>query len=144
MINRRAMLQGVLGAGATGGMLLADANRQAKAQDNTPIPVGSALPMSGISAADGIEFKNGLDLAAEEINAAGGILGRPIEIHIEDTKEMGADLVSQAMQRLVDRFNTPVIINGYCRAMGYKRADYRPLFNESTTATKGKGRWQKS
>ncbi len=38
----------------------------------------------------------------------------------------------------------PVIINGYCRAMGYKRADYRPLFKESTTATKGKGRWQKS
>ena len=38
----------------------------------------------------------------------------------------------------------PVIINGYCRAMGYKRADYRPLFKESTTATKGKARWQKS
>lgn len=38
----------------------------------------------------------------------------------------------------------PVIINGYCRAMGYKRADYRPLFRESTTVTKGKARWQKS
>jgi hypothetical protein len=38
----------------------------------------------------------------------------------------------------------PVIINGYCRALGYKRADYRPLFKESTTATKGKARWQKS
>jgi hypothetical protein len=38
----------------------------------------------------------------------------------------------------------PVIINGYCRAMGYKRADYRPLFKDVTTATKGKARWQKS
>jgi len=38
----------------------------------------------------------------------------------------------------------PVIINGYCRAMGYKRADYRPLFKETSTVTKGKGRWQKS
>jgi hypothetical protein len=38
----------------------------------------------------------------------------------------------------------PVIINGYCRAMGYKRADYRPLFKETTTVTKGKTRWQKS
>ena len=38
----------------------------------------------------------------------------------------------------------PVIINGYCRATGYKRADYRPLFRETTTVTKGKARWQKS
>ena len=38
----------------------------------------------------------------------------------------------------------PVIINGYCRAMGYKRADYRPLFKETTMVTKGKARWQKS
>jgi hypothetical protein len=38
----------------------------------------------------------------------------------------------------------PVIINGYCRAMGYKRADYRPLFKETTTVTRGKARWQKS
>jgi branched-chain amino acid transport system substrate-binding protein len=113
MMNRRSMLQGVLGAGAAGGMLLADLNSEARAQDATPIPVGSALPMSGIAAADGIEFKNGLELAAEEINAAGGILGRPVELHIEDTKEMGADLVTQSMQRLVDRYNVPVIINGY-------------------------------
>lgn len=38
----------------------------------------------------------------------------------------------------------PVIINGFCRALGYKRADYRPLFKDETTVTKGKGRWQKS
>ncbi|RUT89281.1 MULTISPECIES: ABC transporter substrate-binding protein [unclassified Mesorhizobium] len=113
MMNRRAMLQGAVGAGAAGAALLADMNTAAIAQDTKPIPVGSALPMSGIAAADGIEFKNGLELAAEEINAAGGILGRPVEIHIEDTKEMGADLVSQSMQRLIDRFEAPVIINGY-------------------------------
>jgi branched-chain amino acid transport system substrate-binding protein len=107
------MLQGVLGAGAAGGAILADLNNTAQAQDATPIPVGSALPMSGFAAADGIEFKNGLELAAAEINAAGGVLGRPIELHIEDTKEMGADLVTQSMQRLVDRYNTPVLINGY-------------------------------
>lgn len=69
--------------------------------------------MSGFAAADGVEFKNGLTLAAEEINAAGGILGRPVEIEIEDTKEMGADVVTQAMQRLVDRHSAQAIINGY-------------------------------
>jgi len=113
MINRRGLLQSGLGAGVAGAAFLTAANNAAQAQDTTPIPVGSALPMSGFAAADGIEFKNGLELAAEEINAAGGILGRPVEIHIEDTKEMGADLVSQSMQRLIDRHEVPVIINGY-------------------------------
>lgn len=113
MLNRRAMLTGSLGAGAMGAAFLADLNATAKAADGDPIPVGSALPMSGFAAADGIEFKNGLELAAEEINAAGGILGRPIELHIEDTKDMGADQVSQAMQRLIDRHSAPAIINGY-------------------------------
>ncbi|WP_334174096.1 ABC transporter substrate-binding protein [Pseudoxanthobacter sp.] len=114
MLNRRGLLTGALGAGAAGAAFLADLNSTARAADGDgPIPVGAALPLSGLAAADGIEFKNGLELAAAEINAAGGILGRPVELHIEDTKEMGADLVSQAMQRLVDRHQVPVIINGY-------------------------------
>ncbi|KQT63964.1 MULTISPECIES: ABC transporter substrate-binding protein [unclassified Aureimonas] len=111
-ISRRSMLRGAVGAGAAGTML-AGLNGPARAEDTTPIPIGSALPMSGLAAADGIEFKNGLDLAVEEINAAGGVLGRPLELHVEDTKEMGADLVSQSMQRLIDRYETPLVINGY-------------------------------
>lgn len=113
MMNRRSVLQGFMGAGAAGAALLADMNSEARAAEGEPIAIGSALPMSGIAAADGIEFKNGLDLAIEEINAAGGVLGRPLELHVEDTKEMGADLVSQAMQRLIDRHSAPLIINGY-------------------------------
>ena len=100
-----------MGGGAAA--LLAGLNQEARAADGDPIPIGSALPLSGLAAADGIEFKNGLELAIEEINAAGGILGRPIELHVEDTKDMGADVVTQAMQRLVDRYEVPAIINGY-------------------------------
>ena len=114
MLDRRSLLRGSAGAGAAGMAALASfGTAPASAQDSAVIPVGAALPMSGLAAADGIEFKNGLDLAAAEINAAGGILGRKVEIHVEDTKDMGADIVSQAMQRLVDRFSVPAIINGY-------------------------------
>lgn len=112
-MNRRELLSG-LGTGGLGAAVLTGLDAgAAKAQGGEPIAIGSALPMSGPAAGDGVEFRNGLELAAEEINAAGGILGRPIEIHIEDTREMGADLVGQAMQRLIDRYNTPAIINGY-------------------------------
>jgi hypothetical protein len=38
----------------------------------------------------------------------------------------------------------PVIVNGYCRAMGYKRADYRPLLDSVKPNVEGKARWQKS
>lgn len=39
----------------------------------------------------------------------------------------------------------PVIISGFCRALGYKRADYRPLLENAgvTPTVKGKPRWQK-
>ena len=38
----------------------------------------------------------------------------------------------------------PVIINGYCRALGYKRADYRPLLEAAAVKTEPrKVRWQK-
>ena len=29
----------------------------------------------------------------------------------------------------------PVIINGFCRALGYKRADYRPLLEDGSATT---------
>jgi hypothetical protein len=35
----------------------------------------------------------------------------------------------------------PVIINGYCRAMGYKRADYRPLL-AGVASEPRRTRWQ--
>lgn len=120
-MKRRQLLTGLGGAGFTA--LAAMNAGRAAAQEGEPIVIGAALPMSGPAAGDGLEFKNGLDLAAAEINAAGGILGRPIQIQIEDTREMGADLVGQAMQRLIDRFNTPAIVNGYSLGANMVEAD---------------------
>ena len=38
----------------------------------------------------------------------------------------------------------PVIINGFCRALGYKRADYRTLLeNSGVVPERKKTRWQK-
>jgi hypothetical protein len=38
----------------------------------------------------------------------------------------------------------PVIVNGYCRALGYKRADYRPMLEAAAVKTEPrKVRWQK-
>ena len=113
-INRRGLLKtGAVGGGALlGTNLLSAINNGAKAAGK-PIPVGGGVPVTGWAAADGIEFKRGLEFACEEINAVGGILGRPLEPHFEDTKEQGAANIIPAMQRLIDRYNVHAIINGY-------------------------------
>ncbi len=51
-----------------------------------PVKVGAVLPFSGGLELFGNQARLGLDLAAKEINAAGGILGRPLEILYEDNK----------------------------------------------------------
>lgn len=112
--TRRSFLKG---SAATGAGILASASiiSQANAGPATgePIPLGAAVPLTGWAAADGIEYQRGVTLAAEDINAMGGILGRPIEFHFEDTKEMGPDNVVPAIRRLIDRNNVHAIINGY-------------------------------
>lgn len=123
MENRRDLLKRSAGVGVASFGLLAGLNKVHAAEVGKPIPVGSALPLSGVAAADGVEYRNGLTLAAEEINAAGGILGRPIQLHVEDTGNMGPVLTTQAMQRLIDKYNVPAIINGYNDATNMAEMD---------------------
>lgn len=110
--GRRTFLKGSAGALAGSAALLAGINDGARAAGD-PIPVGQAAPLTDFAAADGIEFKNGLELACEEINALGGILGRPLEPYFEDTAQMGDATNVQAVQRLIDRRGVHAVINGY-------------------------------
>lgn len=111
-MNRRDLIKAALGGTAASGALLASIN-QGRAADGEPIPIGAGIPLTGWAAADGIEFKRAAEMAMDEINAMGGILGRPIEVHIEDTKNQGADNIIPAMQRLIDRYGVHAIVNGY-------------------------------
>jgi branched-chain amino acid transport system substrate-binding protein len=112
-----------LGAGTAvlGGSLLETINSGAKAAGK-PIPVGGANPLTGWAASDGLEFKNGLDLAVEEINSWGGILGRPLEAVHDDIKTMSGDDTSQAFRRLIDRHGVHAIFTGF--AIGSQNAEY--------------------
>ena len=94
--SRRSFLKGAAALGS-GAAMLGAMNDGARAAGD-PIPVGQAAPLTDFAAADGIEFKNGLTLACEEINALGGILGRPLEPYFEDTKQMGDATNIQAVQ----------------------------------------------
>ena len=43
-----------------------------------PIKIGLSGPFTGGSASMGVSMRDGVRLAVEEINAKGGVLGRPI------------------------------------------------------------------
>ena len=51
-----------------------------------PIKIANVIELSGAGATSGTNFKNGVELAVKEINAAGGILGRRIESTTSDTQ----------------------------------------------------------
>ncbi len=51
-----------------------------------PIKIANIVELSGAGATSGTNFKNGVELAVREINAAGGILGRKIETTTSDTQ----------------------------------------------------------
>jgi len=67
----------------------------------TPIYFGVSGPFSGDRAAYGAVWKKGMDLAADEINRAGGIKGRPLELVYQDTQSDPKQSVPVA-QKFVD------------------------------------------
>ena len=113
------------GAGtAFGAGLLASVN-EAEAQQSGTIPIGQMASLTGPLAVDGIEHKNGLEMACEEINAAGGILGKMLEPTTLDSKNQTAEEVSAAARLLIDRYASHAIINGY--NVGANQAEYDPI-----------------
>ena len=74
-----------------------------------PIKVGVYLPLSGANAAVGQSGVEGIEMAVEEINAAGGIDGRPIEIIKEDEENDPTTAVS-VVNKLINQDEVVAII----------------------------------
>ncbi len=110
-MQRRTFVTAMLVAGALG------IAAPAFAQDTVKIP--NIIELSGAGATVGNNWKNGSSLAVEEINAAGGILGKKIQLEFVDT---GSDpgKARAAIQRALD--DKPVAIFG-------------PIYSGSVSAT---------
>ena len=72
--------------------------RPAKAAD--PIKIGVLSPVTGAWTVYGQAHSRGFELAVEEINAAGGVLGRPIEMILADYQTDQRLVVEQANRLL--------------------------------------------
>lgn len=77
--------------------------------EDKPIRIGAIYILSGVAATYGEFAQSGANLAVEEINNAGGILGRPLEITYEDS-QVKADAAIQAMRKLVYQEGVDVLM----------------------------------
>ena len=97
-VSRRAVIGSA--PAIVGGSLLASA-QSVFAQRGDTIKIGSARAMTGLVASSFAPLYVSVKIATEEINAAGGILGRPIEI-IEADDESSPAKEPAVMRKLMD------------------------------------------
>jgi branched-chain amino acid transport system substrate-binding protein len=77
-----------------------------------PVKIGFFMSITGRDASFGEVSLNGARLAVEELNAAGGVLGRPVELVVEDNRSIAGESATAA-KKLIARDHAVVLI-GEC------------------------------
>jgi branched-chain amino acid transport system substrate-binding protein len=75
---------------------------EAVAADGEPIKIGTLTALSGPFAPWGVNVTNGMQMARDDINAAGGVDGRPIELVERDTQSDPQEGVT-ALRGMIDQ-----------------------------------------
>ena len=103
--DRRSVLKGAAGLGALG----VASPFVIAARADTPIRIGMIDPLTGVYAAVAQNEVIGAKLAVDQINAAGGVLGRPLELLVEDSaNDVGTGV--QKARKLIDRDQVSFLI----------------------------------
>jgi branched-chain amino acid transport system substrate-binding protein len=76
------------------------------------IKIGVNQPLTGAFAASGAYVVNGAKIAADEINAKGGVLGKKIQLVIEDNKSNPTEAAAVA-EKLITSDKTPVMMGAW-------------------------------
>src|SRR5580658_1879467 len=97
-INRRNLVKGSFAAIVAA----ATVSRSALAESAEPILLGVSGPLTGPNAQYGAQWKQGFDLALDEIHAAGGINGRKLVYNFEDSQSDPRQSVAIAQKFVSD------------------------------------------
>ncbi len=106
-LNRRQIVRRAAALGVSAPMVAAmlrvapGARAQGAAPTGEPVLIGCPYNLTGGYASIDNPARDGSQLAAEELNAAGGILGRPVELRVYDGKSETTTITS-ITQRLVE------------------------------------------
>ncbi|HAE50480.1 MAG: urea ABC transporter [Tistrella sp.] len=126
--TRRSFLRST--ALATGGLIAAPMiMRHAALGSDDPILIGSLHDQSGPVGTSGVPMVRALELGIEEVNAAGGVLGRPLKLVHYDTQS-NIQLYTQYAQQIALKDKVAVIHGGITSA---SREAIRPIFDRYKT-----------
>jgi branched-chain amino acid transport system substrate-binding protein len=76
-----------------------------------PIKVGAILPLSGSARPNGINVLRGIQVAAEMVNAAGGVNGRRIEVLAKDDENTPKVGIARAREMVAEK--VAVVLEGW-------------------------------
>src|SRR3954463_4533215 len=104
------------------------------------IKIGVNEPLTGPFAASGTYVVNGAKIAADEINAQGGVLGCKIELVIEDNRSNPTEAAAVA-EKLITSDKTPVMMGAWGSSLTLavmpKLVDYEtPMLVETSSSGK--------
>lgn len=108
------------------------------AQDT--VKIGVTEPLTGAFAASGNYVVQGARIAEEEINKAGGVLGKKIELIVEDNKSNPTEAVATA-EKLIVRDKVPVMMGAWSSTLTLavmpKLEEYKvPMLVETSSSGK--------
>ena len=86
------------------------------------LTIGSLLPQTGSLAFLGPPEFAGVELAIDDINAAGGVNGTPVAYEASDSGDTTTDIASQSVQRLLAA-NTDVVIGAASSGVSFNVID---------------------
>jgi branched-chain amino acid transport system substrate-binding protein len=113
-IGRRRLLH----AGATIGGLQLASPFIIKARGETPVRIGFIDPITGSLSALAVSEVEGAKWTVEQINKSGGILGRPVELLVEDSANDTGTGVQKA-HKLIERDNVDIIMGDVNSGIAY-------------------------
>ena len=105
-LSRRGVILGVAAAAMPAGLWAEEGSMR----------LGVLTPLTGAGSFDGPRMLKAMQAVADEINAAGGLLGRKIELVVEDD-ETNPEAAVRAAHKLVDVDKVPVIMGTWASAV---------------------------
>ena len=78
-----------------------------------PILVGGIVPLTGAYAADGLMQKRGLEMAVADLNASGGVLGRPVKLELFDVQDQLPENIKASADYLLGKKKVDAVFDGY-------------------------------
>lgn len=121
-VSRRNFVNGVgvaglggfiVGGGAAWAVKPAGSGLAGGAATGAPIKIGCVGPLTGAYSGDGQEMVRGVEMAIDEINEAGGVATRPVELVTADVADQSPENYIQAAQRLVSQERVSAVFSGY-------------------------------